>query len=189
MRTLLPTLLSLTLLGCSRESPHEPESEILRVESPDLGIAIGALPDGFTVVSNRPDKLEMARDEGLPPGTAWLEVGPLETSGVNLVEIVKGQRASFEALSGGSFGGNRELMMSDGRPGYYSRGRFLENGVEVEEFRIHSLHPGQNRVLRAVYRYPAGEDSADRLNDILVIAGEIEGLPDAPTADAGSESP
>ena len=86
------------------------------------------------------------------------------------------QKAQYEALPGGTFSGNRELMMADGRSAYYSRGQFDEDGQRVEEFRISALHPSANRLLRVYYRYPKGDDSAERLNDVLLLISEIEAL-------------
>ena len=39
-----------------------------------------------------------------------------------------------------------------------------------------ALHPTANRLMRVYYRYPAADDSADRLNDVLLLIGEIEAL-------------
>lgn len=180
MRRLIAILCLGGLVACQTSSPPEPEEPAsVRVESPGLGLAIASLPEPFEVVRNDDETLELRPREGLPPGRLWFENGPVVEGGINLVELVKTQRAAFEALPGGSFSGNNELLLPDGRPAYYSRGRFEENGSQVEEFRIFSVHPIENRLLTIFYRYPAGSDSADRLNDLLLVVGEVEGLDSA----------
>jgi hypothetical protein len=173
------TLCLAALAGCDRETtPAEPVSTAPeRIESPALQIAIAGLPGGFDVTANQGESLRFEREPGLPPGEAWIEVGPPVEGGINLVEIIRGQRAEFEALPGGSFSGNGELQLQDGRPAYYSRGRFDDNEKKVEEFRVWSVHPvDSSRLLTVFYRYPAGEDSKERLDDVLLLVGEIEGL-------------
>jgi hypothetical protein len=166
------------LVACQSSSPPPAPEEpaAVRVESAELGIAIAALPDVFRVTSNEGGSLELSPREDLPEGRLWFDNGPLVEGGINLVDLVNGQRAEFEALPGGSFSGNNELLLPDGRPAYYSRGRFDEAGSQVEEFRIFAIHPTENRLLTVFYRYPAGTDSADRLNDLLLVIGEIEGV-------------
>jgi len=196
----LTVLVLCPLAGC-RESPPAAEPSLApeRVENPDLQIAIAGVPGGFDVAANEGATLELVRERGLPPGRAWVAVGDAVEGGINLIEIIRGQREVFEALPGGSFAGNGELVLPDGRPAYYSRGRFQdEEGTVVEEFRVWSVHPVEaNRLLQVFYRYAAGEDSVQRLEDVLLLVGEIEGLPgpdapmgqapaaDAPTEDAG----
>jgi hypothetical protein len=180
--------LTLALGGCKGEqAPAEPVSMAPeRIESPALRIAIVGLPGGFDVTANSGETLRLAREPGLPPGEAWIEVGAPVEGGINLVEVIRGQREAFEALPGGSFSGNGELVLQDGRPAYYSRGRFDDAGETVEEFRVRSVHPlDQNRLLTVYYRYPAAEDSKERLDDVLLLVGEIEGLGEAqPSAPA-----
>jgi hypothetical protein len=183
----LPWLAALCLVslmaipGCGRQdTPADPISTAPeRIESPGLQIAIAGVPGGFDVVANQGDSLRFRREPGLPPGEAWIEVGAPVEGGINLVEIIRGQRAEFEALPGGSFSGNGELRLPDGRPAYYSRGRFDDpaSASKVEEFRVWSVHPvDSNRLLAVFYRYPAGEDSKERLDDVLLLVGEIEAL-------------
>lgn len=187
-RTAIPlALLTALLTSCQSSSPPPQEEEVdlpVRVENEQLKLAIADVPDVFELESNSGAELRLRRAGEEMVGFCWVEVGE-EGGNVNLVEIVNRQRESYEGQAGGSFSGSRELMMADGRPGYYSRGRFLDGDVEVEEFRLFSLHPIENRLLTIFYRYPAGTDSADRLNDLLLVAGELEGF-DAGTTEAGS---
>jgi len=184
----LAALCLATLAGCGRndtpavtsagDAPVEPVSAApQRIESPALHIALAGVPAGFDVTANQGATLRLEREPGLPPGEAWIEVGAPVEGGINLREIVRGQRADFEARAGGSFSGNGELELPDGRPAYYSRGRFDDNSKKVEEFRVWSVHPvDANRVMTVFYRYPAGEDSKKRLDDVLLLVHEIEGL-------------
>ncbi len=178
MRIVIPVLILSALLSCA-EPPGEVEAAA-RVENPALGIAVAAVGDGFELESNQGETLRLVRSSGLPAGRAWFDVGPPSEAGVNLVDVVNAQRAQYEALPGGTFSGNRELMMADGRSAYYSRGQFDEDGQRVEELRISALHPSENRLLRVYYRYPAGDDSAERVNDLLLLIGEIEALEAGP---------
>ncbi len=174
MRTLSTIPILLALFSCTGE-PVEVEAPV-RVENQALGIALAALGDGFELESNEGETLRLVRSAKLPSGRAWFEIGPPSEAGVNLVDAVNEQKELFESLPGGTFSGSRELQMSDGRSAYYSRGQFDEDGERVEEFRITSLHPAANRILRVYYRYPEADDSAERLNDILLLLSEIEAL-------------
>ena len=183
--------LAVGLLGCAdrEESADSVSIAPERIENTELRIAIAGLPGGYDVAANQGDRLELVREPGLPTGRAWVTIGEPVEGGINLVDIISGQRQEFEALPGGSFNGNGELVLPDGRPAYYSRGRFQdEGGTQVEEFRIWSVHPIEsNRLLAVYYRYPAAQDSAQRLEDVLLLVGEIEGLgvPEPSAGDAG----
>ena len=165
------------LVGCQSSSPPPEEEEVdlpVRVENPELKLALADIPDVFALETNSGADMRLTRVGEEITGSLWVEVAGEEVR-LNLVDIVNSQRESYENQPSGSFSGSRELMMADGRPGYYSRGRFLDGEAEVEEFRIFSIHPIQNRLVTIFYRYPAGTDSADRLNDLLLVAGELEG--------------
>lgn len=145
-----------------------------RVVNETLGVAIAALPQGATVVAN---DATLALDL-TGPGEATrcqVEVGP-EQRGVNLVEEIRGQRAAFEALEGGSYVGNTELMSPLG-PAYAARGRFTGPAGPVEEVRMLTLHPSGNRllVLRCAYPHTSDEDSKARFSAIIGLLGELEG--------------
>ena len=165
-------------LSCKQSPAPVPEEPVIRrIENENLGIAIADMPEGFEVDTNDGSRLDLRRGEGLPPGKSWIEIGPVAQAGINVVEVVNGQRELFEALPGGTFSGSRELGTPDGNAAYYSRGQFDdEGGVRTEEFRITTIHPLGNRLLHIFYRYPVGDDSADRLNDLLFLMGEVEAI-------------
>ena len=173
----LATIFLAPLLACGDAAPDE-AAPAQRVENSQMGIALAELPAGFEVENNAGAEMSLRPIAGQPEGRVWFEMGPVEEAGINLVEVVNSQRASFEELEGGTFSGSRELQMTNGRTAYYSRGRFDEGGQETEEFRISTLHPIRNQLMRIFYRYPAGDDSAERLNDILLVVGEVEAFYD-----------
>ncbi len=188
------TVLLPTTLACGpKAEPEEETVEVWRVENPGLGLTIADMSTEFQMVANDDETLEFRRvSEDGTTARLWFEIGPTESGGINLVEIVNAQRDIYEARPAGDFKGNRELMMPDGRPAFYSRGQFDHDGVLHEEIRITALHPDRNATLQVFYRYPeAGqENSSERLNELLLMIGEVEaygasaGQPDAAAADA-----
>lgn len=179
-----PALLSIPLLVAALACQKEQGSAPPRVENTALGIAFEPIPESFVLETNEGSilsfrTLEADSDDGEETprgGRAWVELGPTGESNINLVSIVNSQKVLFESLPGGEFFGSRELVTPSG-PAYYSRGRFdLDDGERVEEIRLFQLHPGEYRLLRLHYRYPAAEDSAQRLQDLLELAGALEAL-------------
>lgn len=181
---------ALVLVSCQPQPGPEQESAEPpdRVENSALELAVADLPAGWQVRVNRGETLELERAEGLPAGRAWIELGPVEEQGINLIDVIGRQRELFEALPGGSFSGNGELILPDGRPAYYSRGSYRHEEERVEEFRISLLHPSQNRVLQLFYRYPADDDSRERLDDVLLLLEQIEATQADPAAAPGPEA-
>ena len=166
---LTPTIL--TLAGCAAEAPAPAPAE--RVENADLGLAIAALPAAFTVAENAGESLRLSAP-GVPGGEVEITVGPLQLSGINLVEVVKERRAAFEAE--GLYFGNRELMTLYG-PAYTTRGQITGPDGPVEVTSAYSLHPdGSDRLMTVTYRYPGGGDSQARVGELLELLGEIEAL-------------
>lgn len=172
-RTALFLCLTPLLFACAPKV-ETPAPTPERVSNETLGVAVAALPQGATVVAN---DATLAFDLS-GPGEATrcqIEVGP-EQRGVNLVEEIRGQRAAFEALEGGSYVGNTELMSPLG-PAYAARGRFTGPAGAVEEVRLLTLHPSGNRllVLRCAYPRTTDEDSKTRFGAIIGLLGELEG--------------
>lgn len=173
------------LLACG-EPAAPPPPEPVRVENPDLALAIAALPEPFEVVTARGEAIELTAPGANGPGTLRITLGPPSPSGINLVEAAKQGKEGFETAPGGQFYGHRTLGGSLGNV-FTARGGYrLDDGSEVEETRAYALHPiEKNRMLTIVYTYPPGE-SQERVNQFLYLLGEIEGLmpPDA-AAEAG----
>jgi hypothetical protein len=164
--------LSLALTGCASEPPA-PAAAPERVESPELGVVIAALPAAFEVAENAGETLSLTARE-VDGGSVEITIGPLQMSGINLIEVVKQKRAEFEA--DGLYFGNRELMTPTG-PAFTTRGQVTENGNPVEITSVYSLPPdGSDRLMTVTYRYPGGGDSQARVGELLELLGEIEAL-------------
>ena len=163
--------LSLALAGCPSD-PAGPAPAV-RVESPELGLAIAALPAAFEVADNAGETLRLSTPR-VAGGGVEITVGPLQLGGINLVEVVKEKRAAFEAE--GLYFGNRELMTPSG-PAFTTRGQLTGPDGPVEITAAYSIHPdGSDRLLTVAYSYPGGGDSQARVGELLELLGEIEAL-------------
>jgi hypothetical protein len=169
-RTLVVLCLALLALTCSEPAPPPDTS----VENAALGIKLTSLPEGLVLAINQGETLELKpADEGTA-GRVWFVARPeQEGVGVNLVAAVQGHQAEVEAMPDGSYKGAQELQGDIGTA-FYSRGRFSENGLEVEETILFLIHPSANRLLEIHYRYPAGTDSAARVEQLIGVLGELE---------------
>lgn len=172
--------LALLALACGRETPIAggPGG---RVENPALGIALAAVPQPFEVEANQGETLRLTAPGPNGPGVLEFAVGPVETA-VNLVEAVKARKAEFEARPEGEYLGNRELVTPFGTA-FTARGTYTAGGATVEETWIYAVHPSAERKLTLTYTYPTGE-SKERVDQLLAILGEVEGL----GAPGGAES-
>jgi hypothetical protein len=165
--------LGLALVSCGGGGGETAPPAVERVESPELGLAIAAVPAAFRVAANDGEALRLTTPVG-DPGEVEITVGPLSLSGINLVEKVKQRRAAFEAE--GLYFGNRELMTPNG-PAFTARGQITGAAGPVEQTWVYSLHPdGSDRLLTVVYSYPAGGDAQTRVAELLELLGEIEAL-------------
>ena len=171
-----PPAIAIALLAClaagCQPAPSEPEPPpAVRLESPELGVAVAALPAAFQVVSNDAEGLVL---EGPGGARLRLTIGPEQRTGINLVEAVKTRRSEIEAAPGGSYLGNRELMTPIGSA-FTARGSYERNGARIEETTVFALHPSANRRLTLTYLYPEGE-AETRVQELLGVLGEIEGI-------------
>ena len=172
LRHWLALALPLALLaGCATEAPTPAPAE--RIENAELGLAIAALPSAFSVTDNTGESLHLTAPD-VDGSEVEITVGPLQLSGINLVEVVKERRAELEAE--GLYFGNRELMTPNG-PAYTARGQLTGPDGPVEVTSVYSLHPdGSDRLTTVTYRYPGGGDSQARVGELLELLGEIEAL-------------
>lgn len=178
-----PYLLALTAAlvlagGCQPSVPETAETppEARRVENAALGVAIADLIPFFEVAENEGPAIVLTPVEG--EGRLVISAGEPESS-INLVAAVEAHQADVESRPGGDYKGGRELRVP-AMPGaaFYSRGRYQGASGTVEETTIFFIHPWQDRQLHVTYTYPAGDDSAERLQDqLFAVAGELEGLP------------
>lgn len=155
------------LAGCTPKTPPP-----TGVSNPDLDLSIGFLGDEWTVQSNQGNQLMLVPSGDERQGTVEFLVGP-EQEGVNLVEALKTHQDHIEGLSDGVYSGGQELTGPMGTA-FYSRGRYNQGAVTLEETRILSLHPRSSRLVEMVYRYPAGEDSAARVGELIELFAEVE---------------
>lgn len=177
--------------------PAEPE----RIESPALGIAlVGPQVAGFDVVTHEGEELVLVRHAQGEQAEATLsyEVTPPQQAGINLVEAVNQQKADVESRPEGQFLGQVELMSQFGTA-YSTRGRYVgEDGAEMEEIRIFTIHPAGDRMLSLTYRYPPNAGATkERMDQAMGALGLVEALPaaeegaaapPAPGEDAGGEA-
>ncbi len=175
------------LVACKMDQPA-PAPSAARVENPLLGVAIAALPSVLRVAVNEGARLELVPAAEGAAGTLALAAGEAETGGINLVAAVEAHGAEIRARAGGEYNGQRELGSQLGTA-FYSRGRYPgEDGATVEETVIFLIHPWGDRTLRLIYRYPAAEDTKERIEDhLFALLGELEGLA-APSIEGGSEN-
>ena len=166
------SIAALSLIQCAKAPPETPEP--VRVENPDLGIALAALPAAFSLDTATGPTIELLAAGEQGNGRAVISAGPEDPFGINLVEAVKERKAWFESAPGGQYFGNRELGTPNGTA-FTARGSYESDSGAVEETWVYSIHPTSNRILTITYTYPTGE-SQDRVQHVLELLGEIEGL-------------
>ncbi|HEX2251852.1 MAG TPA: hypothetical protein VHQ65_01130 [Thermoanaerobaculia bacterium] len=163
-----------------------PAAEPIRVESPELGLALAIPADsGAEVEETGGEAIRVALPAGdeLPAGgTVAYAADPPQSAGINLVEAVNQRVQEVEARPEGDFLGQVELGGPLG-PAYSTRARFTEEGQQVEEIRIFTVHPAGNRLLHMTYRYtPVPGVGKQRMDQALEAFGWIE-----PVAVGGEE--
>ena len=179
-----PTLLviCLTLLGAACRAPESTPATPERVESPDLGIAIAALPEAFEVVANQGTDLRLSAPG--PNGAGRLEIGlgPVDSGAINLPAEAKATQQQFESMTNGEYFGNLEMVAPIGSA-FTARGAYDRDGERVGEIRVFALHPTQSRLLTLAFVYPEGEGK-ERMQQLATLLGEIEGLEPSDSTDA-----
>lgn len=164
------------LLGCG--GGGEPEAAPAdSIVNPALGLQLARVPDGLLVQANDDLGLRLAPGGDGAAGLMVLQLAP-EAAGVNLVAAAREHQAAIEAAEGGTYLGAQELVGPLG-VAFWSRGRFQLDGDELEETLIFSLDPSGSRMLSLSYRYPAGADSSQRVQQAIEVMGELEALPGA----------
>lgn len=175
MVSALHTLISLTILlaviapgvGCS-PAPPPPTG----VSNPELDLSISDPGDAWVIDSNLGRRLVLAPSDPERQGAIEFLVGPEET-GINLVAAVETHRVDIENRPGGVYSGAQELTGPMGTA-FYSRGRFAGADGTVEETRLLSIHPRSSRIVEMVYHYPAGDDSSERVGELIELFAEVE---------------
>lgn len=164
---------SLLLLGgaCSRQAPPEP-AQPAGVAIPGLGLELATLPGGLVVDSVSDDSLVLVPSDAAIEGRLRIAAAPAEL-GTNLQEAVRAHRQEIEAHPGGTYLGAQELVGPLGTA-YWSRGRYSVDGTTVEEAAAFTLDPTRSRIVRVTYVYPADGDSAERVQTLLDVLGELQ---------------
>jgi|GEM_PF-2430038 len=145
-----------------------------RVENTDLGLALASVPVGFALERSDSEGIHLTSDSlETTGGKVSILAGPEESGGINLVAESQARIDHFTEV-GTSFG-SRELQGPIGAA-FTVRGRRPGDTGEVEETWIYALHPISNRLVTLVYEYPPGEDTQARINHVLEVLGEVEGL-------------
>lgn len=168
--------------GC-RRTGETPAAKAVRVDNPELGLSILELSPDFRVDTNQGDSLILERTAVDDDGRLYIEVGPVQPDGVNLIHWVEAQPPDFEAKPDGTFLGSRKLRTPIG-DAYTARGRYAGEAGEQEETRVLARHPGAPRLLIVRYVYRAGDDTEQRITQLLDVFAQIEALApsEAPTA-------
>ncbi|MEM7352573.1 MAG: hypothetical protein AAF657_17365 [Acidobacteriota bacterium] len=171
--------IALAVAGCQKEEPPAPPPSV-RVENPQLGMAIAALAPDFEVTANDGQTIELKPTGEAATGTVTVLAGEPETGGINLVAAVQQHKVEILEHPDGDYKGQAEYVSPLGTT-FASRGRYTEGGATVEERVIYMVHPKGDRTLQVVYLYPAGDDTQARLDALMNgIVGELEELPAAP---------
>lgn len=169
---------AIVFVQCAKAPAPPPEP--VRAENAELGIAIAAVPEVFSVVTASGPTIELATPGETGTGRALITAGPTEGFGINLINAVKERKAWFESTEGGEYFGNRELGTPNGTA-FTARGAYDGESGRVEETWVYTVHPMANRLLTLTYTYPVGQ-SQERVQHLLELLGEIEGLAEpAPT--------
>jgi hypothetical protein len=150
-----------------------------RVENATLGISLARLPAGFEVETNEGGDLVLSRSDEADPARLSFELGPVQSSGINLVARVWEEKARIESLPDGQYRGQNELGGVPLGTAFTSRGRFRnEAGERVEEYRALAVHPTQNRILILDYEYPVPPPDEDatshRLAQLMLVLEQVE---------------
>jgi len=167
-RQMTVIVLALAALSCSQPAPPQNPG----IENSDLGIKLASVPEGLALAANQGGKLELRPTDESTVGSIWFVAGP-ETESVNLVAAVQDHQAHIEGLPDGIYKGAQELQGDIGTA-FYSRGRFSDEGAEVEETVLFLIHPSGTQLLEIHYRYPAGTDSAARVEQLIGVLAELE---------------
>jgi len=180
IRRLAPIVLVVTvssvMFGSCRQ-PAEPEVEerpAIVVENMGLRLRLVGVPGAFMVAVNDGDQLILEPSDSSTEGQIHFANNPPE-AGQNLPAEVKAHKVFIENQEEGDYLGGQELTSQLGTS-FYSRGRYLHDGTEIEETVIFALHPYNDRIMTITYRYPVGVDSAIRVQQLFDVLAVVEGL-------------
>jgi hypothetical protein len=167
---------SSVMFGSCRQ-PVEPEvveRPAMVVENMELRLRLAGVPGGFMVVMNDGDQLILEPSDSTTEGQVHFANNPPE-AGQNLPAEVKAHQVFIENQEESDYLGGQELISQLGTS-FYSRGRYVREGSEIEETIIYALHPYKDRIMTITYRYPVGDDSSVRVQQLFDVLAIVEGM-------------
>lgn len=166
---------SLLIGSCNQQpEPDVVEPTPVVVENTTLRLRLAGVPGEFKTVTNDGDQLILSVAASAIEGEIQFANKPPE-AGQNLPAELKFHEKAIEEQEGGDYLGAQELTSQLGTT-YYSRGRYQLNGALIEETTIFALHPYADRITTITYRYPAGDDSGERVQQLFEVLAVVEGL-------------
>jgi len=167
---------SALLIGSCNQPPEPETAETtpMVVENSELRLRLAGVPGSFMTVTNDGDQLVLNVAGPDTEGEILFANKPPE-AGQNLPAEIKLRRTLIEEQKDGDFLGAQELTSQLGTT-YYSRGRYVLDGILIEETTIFALHPYADRITTITYRYPAGDDSSERVQQLFEVLAVVEGL-------------
>ena len=166
---------SLLIGSCNQQpEPKVVEPTPMVVENNDLRLRLAGVPGEFMTVTNDGDQLILSVADPAVEGEILFANKPPEI-GQNLPAELRSHEALIEEHEGGDYLGAQELVSQLGTT-FYSRGRYLSDGSLIEETTIFALHPYADRIMTISYRYPAGDDSTERMQQLFDVLATVEGL-------------
>lgn len=176
MKLHLPMLCALVIViaaACAQktEPPPSPAPEPVTVANSELGVALEGIPEPFELETNQGADL-ILRLATEPDRRLRFSVEPTE-AGVNLVAGIEAHQADIEGRPSGEYRGAQELATHLGTA-FWSRGVFEADGEMVEEAKILALHPSRNATLVLTFDFPASDNSATRMQQLLDVLAVVE---------------
>lgn len=166
---------SLLIGSCNQQpEPEVVEPTPMVVENTALRLRLAGVPGEFKTVTNDGDQLILSVADSAIEGEIHFANKPPE-AGQNLPAELKFHKEVIEEQEGGDYLGAQELTSQLGTT-YYSRGRYQLDGALIEETTIFALHPYADRITTITYRYPAGDDSSERVQQLFEVLSVVEGL-------------
>jgi hypothetical protein len=174
--------------GCSGGGANDASQERQKPTGPVLtdqvlGVQLAQVSEGWRL-ADTPVNAQFALQRTEPEvGLVTIELGAADL-GTNLVDAVRAHQEDVQGRLNGVYQGGQELGGPLGRA-YYSRGRYdTDAGATEEETAIFTLNPANDAIIVLRYRYPAGEDSAERIQSLFDVLANIEALPPQQSAEA-----
>lgn len=159
-------------LGCSGESRGP--GQRFDLEIADAGVVLRRVPLGVQVERGADGRVTLVPQRGA--GRIEFAMSDPVAGVVDPLGPARAVQDELARLPEGRFFGSQELRTPLGRA-FTARGRFLVGAETVEQVRVVAAHPWGDRFLTAVFTYPASDDTADRVQMLLAVFGEVEGLP------------